>query len=288
MMRDVGFESGPIAQFVVDRAGNLMFANMQARTLFNLAPRDVGRPLKDLEASYKPVELRSLIDRAYSERHAISVREVAHEPAPGERRVMDVQIAPLTSSEGAVVGVGISFVDVTRYKALQEAVEVSKRDVEAAYDELQSTVEEFETTNEELQSTNEELETINDELNLRTEELNQSNMFLESILRGLDAGVVVLDGDLRVSTWNEGAEELWGLRAEEVQGRHFMNLDIGLPVETLRGPLRAVLNGGGPPAPILVESTNRRGRAFSCRVTVTPLYGEDLVRGLILFMEPAE
>jgi len=113
-------------------------------------------------------------------------------------------------------------------------------------------------------------------------------MFLESILRGLDAGVVVLDGDLRVSTWNEGAEELWGLQAEEVEGRHFMNLDIGLPVETLRGPLRAVLNGGGPPAPILVESTNRRGRAFSCRVTVTPLYGEDLVRGLILFMEPAE
>jgi two-component system CheB/CheR fusion protein len=314
LMRDAGFETGPIAQLVVDRAGNLTLANMQARALFNLAQRDVGKPLKDLEVSYKPVELRSQIDRAYAERHTISLRDVDWHQPSGEHRVMDVQVAPLVAADGQLVGVGISFVDVTRYKRLQDAVEHSKRDVEVAYEELQSTVEELETTNEELQSTNEELETtneelqstneeletmneelqstneeletINDELNQRTEELNQTNVFLESILGSLDAGVVVLDVDLRVSAWNEGAHELWGLRGEEVQGQHFMNLDIGLPTEKLRTPLRRLLAGESAEQPIVLDATNRRGRRIACRVRISPLAdGEAPPRGLILFME---
>jgi two-component system CheB/CheR fusion protein len=316
VMREVGFEAAAVAQIVIDREGILTLANQQARTIFHLGPRDVGQPLKDLELSYRPVELRSPIDRAYAQRHVINIRDVEWEHAPGEHWVMDVQVAPLTSSDGTIVGVGISFVDVTRYKRLQEAMEVSKRDVETANEELQSTVEELETTNEELQSTNEELETtneelqstneeletmneemqstneelqtINDELNLRTEELNQTNTFLESILRSLEAGVVVLDQDLRISAWNDGAFELWGLRGEEVLGEHFMNLDIGLPVERLHGALRAVLSGGGDHTPILLEATNRRGRSFTCRVGVTPLDGASGIRGVIVFTEPAE
>src|SRR5262249_8778918 len=171
VMPGVGFEPAPMAQIVVDVHGNVTLANMQARTMFNLAQRDVGKPLKDLELSYKPVELRSQIDKAYAERHSVSMRDIEWLHASGELRVMDVQIAPLVAGDGAYVGVGISFVDVTRYKRLQNAVEQSKRDVETAYEELQSTVEELETTNEELQSTNEELETTNEELQSTNEEL---------------------------------------------------------------------------------------------------------------------
>src|SRR5438876_402164 len=53
-MREVGFETAPIAQLVVDQAGDLTLANIQARTLFGLDQRDLGRPFKDLELSYKP------------------------------------------------------------------------------------------------------------------------------------------------------------------------------------------------------------------------------------------
>jgi two-component system CheB/CheR fusion protein len=143
--------------------------------------------------------------------------------------------------------------------------------------------------NEELQSTNEELETINDELNQRTDELNQSNFFLESILGSLEAGVVVLDDELRVTAWNAGARELWGLRADEVHGQHFMNLDIGLPVEKLRTPLRRVLAGTEVEQPIVVESTNRRGKSILCRIRLSPLVdGSASARGLIIFMEAEE
>jgi len=84
VMRQAGFESGPIAQLVVDRSGNLTLANMQARTLLNLAQRDIGRPFKDLEVSYKPVELRSQIERAYAERHTVALRDVEWEHPSGE------------------------------------------------------------------------------------------------------------------------------------------------------------------------------------------------------------
>jgi two-component system CheB/CheR fusion protein len=97
--------------------------------------------------------------------------------------------------------------------------------------------------------------------------------------------VVVLDRDLMVLVWNQRAEELWGLRADEVREKHFLNLDIGLPVEKLRPAMRASL-AGEPAPPVEVDAVNRRGKSFRCQVTCTPLRGADgEARGVILLME---
>src|ERR671924_515142 len=63
----LSFDTSDSAQIVIDTTGNLMLANQPARQLFSIEPRDIGRPLQDLELSYRPVELRSLIDQAYTE-----------------------------------------------------------------------------------------------------------------------------------------------------------------------------------------------------------------------------
>jgi two-component system, chemotaxis family, CheB/CheR fusion protein len=92
-----------------------------------------------------------------------------------------------------------------------------------------------------------------------------------------------------VTAWNEGAHELWGLDANEVQGQHFMNLDIGLPVEQLMAALRSTVSTGEAPAPVTVEATNRRGRSITCRVSLSPLVGDGgSPRGAILFMEATD
>ena len=62
-MEDAALSSGPVAQIAVDLAGNLRVANGAAEALFNLRPRDLGRPFQDLEVSYRPVELRSRIEQ---------------------------------------------------------------------------------------------------------------------------------------------------------------------------------------------------------------------------------
>ncbi|HEV7711105.1 MAG TPA: PAS domain-containing protein, partial [Asanoa sp.] len=115
----------------------------------------------------------------------------------------------------------------------------------------------------------------------------------------LEAGVIVVDADLQVETWNRGAEELWGLRQEEVTGKHLLNLDIGLPVDELRPALRRALTprsaaddatqSGGNREQIRVEAVNRRGRSVTLRVTCAPLAAADAtVSGAILAMEPIE
>jgi len=142
------------------------------------------------------------------------------------------------------------------------------------------------TINEELQFTNEELQTINGEVRQRGEQLSEANSFMESILGSFRTGVAVLNQDLRVQVWNSKMENLWGLRAEEARGSHFWNLDIGLPVERLKQPLRAILNGRDSEEVLLLDAHNRKGREIVCRVTCMPLLSANGARrGMILLME---
>jgi two-component system CheB/CheR fusion protein len=98
--------------------------------------------------------------------------------------------------------------------------------------------------------------------------------------------VVVLDKDYRVQVWNERATDLWGLRADEVQGSNFLGLDIGLPVSELRQSVRDAISGDGHNQELVLPATNRRGRSIDCRVSVAPLrQGDKSVHGVILLME---
>jgi two-component system CheB/CheR fusion protein len=93
----------------------------------------------------------------------------------------------------------------------------------------------------------------------------------------------VLDPELRVLVWNHGIEDLWGVREEEVQGRDFLNLDIGLPVDQVRPTLRQAMRGDNGSQSTVVQAVNRRGKPVTCRVTCSPLIGNDkAVRGVIV------
>jgi two-component system CheB/CheR fusion protein len=297
-VRGVGFELGPSAQVLIDVEGKVVAANHHARGLFGLSPRDIGRQLQDLELSYRPLELRSRLDALHAERRPVAVRGIEWRRG-ADTMWFDVLLHPMVNRAGVLEGTSVTFVDVTPERRLQDELEGSRVQLDTAYEdlqsaveelettneELQSTNEELETTNEELQSTNEELETINDELRQRTTELNEINNFLEAILRSLNSAVVVVDRDVRIQVWNRHAQELWGLRSDEVEGEHLMNLDIGLPVERLHQPMRAGL-AGEPPEPVAMPAVNRRGRAIDCIVRVTSLIGtDDEVIGAILLMD---
>jgi two-component system, chemotaxis family, CheB/CheR fusion protein len=316
-LHESAFQTSPVAQVIVDAGGHAVLISERARAMFGLALRDQGSRLQDLDLSYRPVELRSCIDQAVAERRTIYVKETAWLAPTGDTRWLDIQVVPLLSLSDAILGVCILFNDVTRQHRLQEELEHSHQELETAYEELQSTneelettneelqstVEELETTNEELQSTNEELETTNEEMQSTNEELlstneelrrqsdevTRGNIFLESILASMRGGVVVVDRDLSVLAWNRQSEELWGLRPEEAGRRNFLNLEIGLPVEQLRDPIRACLAGESSRKAVTLQAVSRRGRLLQCSVVCTPLVnlrGE--VHGALLVVDEVD
>ena len=304
-------DAAPYAQLVVDEPGHLVAANATARQWFGIVEGDVGRPLQDLEVSFRPIELRSLISRAHMELQNVSVQNVEQRLGDKDTIYLDVAVSPLRDGEKAA-GVSILFNDVTRFHELRTELDSSRSDLETAYEELQSTneelettneelqstIEELETTNEELQSSNEELETMNeelestnselqamnDELRRRTDEIDQVNSFMNSVMSSLELGVIVIDRHLRVQMWNNRSEELWGLRMSEAVGEPLVNLDIGLPVVETLALVKGTLAGDGTPGELAVDAVNRRGRHIRCRV-VSSTVTLDGGKGVVLLVE---
>ncbi len=314
-LREAAFDVGGMAQIVLDHDRSLIMANDAARRLFGLSRGDIGRPVQDLELSYRPTELRSHLDGVDRDRRPTEVKSVPWRSGDSER-VFDIRLTPL-AGDGIAVGTSIAYVDVTESHRLEHQLTSSKRELEQAYEELQSTVEELETTNEELQSTveelettnealqstneeletmneelqssNAELETMNEELTHRTQEVNDVNSFLDTIVTTIGPAVAVLDRNSRVQIWNGKARELWGVTPEEVEDQHLLSLDIGLPLDKLRQQLRATLSGDSAREEVVVEATNRRGKPFQCRVTLLPLgSGDRNASSVIMMMEEVE
>jgi two-component system CheB/CheR fusion protein len=300
-LRDLALETVPFAVIGIDAEGTVVLLNSQMRTMFQMTARDIGRPFHDLEISYRPVEMRSLIERAYAEHRVVRVNSVERAVGPGEVQYLDIAIQPLWGTDGLSAGAMVMFMDTSVVTRLQLEVKRNREDLDTAHEELQSTNEELETTNEELQSSieelettneelqstneelettneelqsgNEELETMNEEMRIRTAELDEARTFLEGVLSSVAAGVVVLDADLLVRSWNKGAEELWGLRADEVRNQPFFNLDFGLPTADVRDIVHECLASGKRAGPIQVGAINRIGRTITCTVICSPLKG---------------
>jgi two-component system, chemotaxis family, CheB/CheR fusion protein len=312
-LRDLGLDAALVASIGVDSDGVLTFANQRARVLFSLSIKDIGRPLQDLEISYRPAELRSLIEQAHADRRTVTLTSVPRHFPGGDTQYLDISVTPLYDEINTPQGAVVSFTDMTRFFKMQaelvgareeiqtanEELQSSNEDLETTNEELQSSNEELETTNEELQSTNEELETmneelqssneelqtVNDELHQRTEELNKTNSFLQAVLASLDSGTVVVNENLNVLVWNHKSEDLWGLRSDEVEGKSLLNLDIGLPVEKLRGLVRSCLAGENSRGAVVFDATNRRGKRIRCRISCSPLIGpNERPHGAIILM----
>ena len=229
-LRDAALEASPNASIVVDFNSALVLATQKARSLFGLIPRDIGRPIHELEICYRPAELRPLIEQAYAERRTVTLNGVERRFNDSDAQFLDVQVTPLFQDTGSPLGVSVSYLDISPYVKLREELEHANQELETSSEELQSTNEELETTNEELQSTNEELQTTNEELQSTNEELetmneelqstneelqtvneemrqqsaeiDNANSFLKTILSTMRAAIIVLDGDMNILIWN--------------------------------------------------------------------------------------
>jgi two-component system CheB/CheR fusion protein len=306
-------DNAPAAYLAIDSADVLLYASAGARRMLEVGESDVGRPFQDLSVSYRPLELRSQIDDVRRHGRPIRIEHQEYHRPPAEPIRLTIDVTSLIARDGKQFAVLLTFVDTTRTYTLQQELEAAQGSLETTIEELQSANEELETTNEELQSTNEELETtneelqstneelettneelrsaneeletINEELRLHSEEFGEFRHHVDAIMRGLDAGIVVVNPELKVRAWNRWSENAWGLREEEVIGQSFGALDIGLPVHQLEGSVQRAATASET-SEVVLATVDRRGRVMTCRVRVTPLvYDDRITRGAVIMVE---
>jgi two-component system CheB/CheR fusion protein len=307
-------DTAATAYLAVDMDGRLIYANPAARRLLEVGEGDIGRAFQDLSVSYRPTELRSRIEEAQRNRRTLRLEHQDYHRPPADRIRLSIDITPLFQNDKEQFATLLAFTDTTRNYQLQQELQGAQESLETTIEELQSANEELETTNEELQSINEELETTNEELQSTNEELETTNeelrsanedmeagndelrrhsaeyteyrRYAESVLRSMDVGIMVMDQDLVLRSWNRWNENAWGLRGEEVIGAKLLDLDMGLQVFLLRDRIEAVIAGREAHAELRVNGLDRRGRAISCRARVFPLLCDGrLPRGAVLTLE---
>jgi two-component system, chemotaxis family, CheB/CheR fusion protein len=265
-------EALPAAVIVIDPADTILAWNLAAETLFDVPIASaVARKFRDLDVSYRVEGLRTRIEEVKTRHSPARMDNVVFARRTGEPVHADVWIQPLLEAY-RFIGVLVFAMEASEHARLKEQMSRIAEQHATAIEELQSTNEELETTNEELQSTNEELETTNEELQStneelettveelqatntelaalnaelegRTDERNRLDTFHRSLLNSLDDGIVVLDRDAQVTSWNQTAERLLALRAEHAVGRQFFALPIGQVGEQARAPFDAMRRSG--------------------------------------------
>lgn len=107
--------------------------------------RDVGSPLQDLEISYRPLELRSLIEQCHAERRIIIVRNIERHSSDVEIQYLDVQVTEDQKEDIQIITQEIDrltettqkFLDFTKTSRVQfESVQISAP-IESALKTLQ-------------------------------------------------------------------------------------------------------------------------------------------------------
>jgi len=158
-------------------------------------------------------------------------------------------------------------------------------------EELQSANEELQTSKEELQSVNEELETINTELKKKVEELDRANSDLVELFQRTRIATEQRDQLARivessqdailgktlegvVTSWNAGAEQIYGYAAREMIGHP---VDVLIPPERRSEltPVFAKLRQGQPVEPYETVRVRKDGLRLHVLLTVSPLFGSD-------------
>ena len=305
----------PAAVMIVDTDDTVLTWNAAAEALFEVPARAaVARKFRDLDVSYRVEGLRARIEDVKARHTPGRMENVMLARRNGDAIYADITIGPLFEAH-RLTGVVVFALEATEQARLKEQVsrvaeqhataleelQSTNEELETTNEELQSTNEEMETTNEELQSTNEELETtveelqaantelgaLNAELESRTTELNRLDAYHRSLVNSFEHGVVVLDRDAVVTTWNEVAEQLWSLRADQVVGRPFFALPIGDLAPRVRQVFEAVTASGQPATVTDVPYTRPGGQAARGSLRVLPLINiEHQCAGAFILMIP--
>jgi two-component system, chemotaxis family, CheB/CheR fusion protein len=241
----------PAATMIIDTTDTMLAWNPAAELMFDIPPAAaIARKFRDLDVSYRVEGLRARIEDVKTRHSPNKTENATFARGNGDTVHADISIVPLLEGH-RLIGVLVFATEATEQARLKEEMTrvaeqhaTAIEELQSTNEELQSTNEELETTVEELQAANTELATLNSELESRTSELNRLDAFHCGLLDSLDDGVAVLDHAGIVLAWNQAAERMWGLKADQVVNHQFFTLPLGEVTDRIRGAFDGVQTTG--------------------------------------------
>ncbi|HJQ33566.1 MAG TPA: CheR family methyltransferase [Pyrinomonadaceae bacterium] len=122
-------DSTEIATVFLDRSLRVRLFTPRAREIFNLIPTDVGRPLSDITGQFADGELTDHANDVLS-----TLRMVEREITTRDGRWRLMRVSPYRSPDDRILGVVITFVDITERKLTAEALQASEEKLRRAFE----------------------------------------------------------------------------------------------------------------------------------------------------------
>jgi PAS domain S-box-containing protein len=117
----------------------------------------------------------------------------------------------------------------------------------------------------------------------------ENNQLFQAILNSISEGVMTLDKDWKIASWNRAAERITGYHREEVLGKECMKL-LRTPLCGDECPVDRALSCGHPYHDIEVAMRNKRNEVVHLLVNAAPLYDVhgDIIGGLETFRDVSQ
>jgi two-component system, chemotaxis family, CheB/CheR fusion protein len=148
------FETSSVAQLAVGSKGYLISANEQANHLFGLTPGDRDRSFGELVPG-KLLGSYAAIAMFNSHSRSVTLNNVKWITSPSPKH-FDIAIAPVLNDNKELLGITVSFFDVSDYGQLVTKLENTNAELERVSAILQVTRTELETTRQKIQILNQD------------------------------------------------------------------------------------------------------------------------------------
>jgi two-component system, chemotaxis family, CheB/CheR fusion protein len=208
------------------------------------------------------VTLRRILPRNSEVPHIlISFEPVAGAPPRVPAIETEIDVGQLSRDQ---LGTLQNELDYTKenLQAAIEQLETGNEELQASNEELMSSNEELQSTNEELQSVNEELYTVNAEYQSKIAELTELTNDMDNLLASTDIGTIFLDEQLRIRKFTPQIAERFSLLPQDV-GRSIETFTSTMEHPELTSEIRGVLATG---TRLEREVQDQRGRALFLRI----------------------
>ena len=141
-------------------------------------------------------------------------------------------------------------------------------------DEIGVLVSSFNKMTEDLKQSKLSLEDAYSSLKDSSVEIEQRRAYMETVLENVATGVISIDKNGEVTTFNRAAEGILGICKEDIRGKGFQEILNRIPPDVARDILKKIRGGGGNIEGEEIQF-NMNNRNITLRIKMTTLYDAD-------------